>query len=118
MDDGAPIIAAPELPIAPWPMSPADGMSDIELTPPGNRGRDIPAPPPEGIPPPMLSMFWARKIGFGHPTAPTRASADRLRDVSSTPCVPIGIPAPPPVDPPPLAPPAGIRTRRTESMCA
>src|SRR5262245_46544657 len=51
----------------PCSIRPAEGMSDIGPTPEGRRGRGAPVPP-DGSPPPIPSMFWARKIGCGQPS--------------------------------------------------
>jgi len=42
------------------------GMSDAVGGPLGSRGRDmLPADDPADKPPPLASMFWARKMGCG-----------------------------------------------------
>ena len=105
---------APELPSPPRSIGTIGAMagaSDIELAPEGRRGRAIPAPEPDDDgPPPMVSMFSARTIGRGNPTAPTKANAELRAGASNAPCVPIGAALPL------LLPPIGMSTLRSESM--
>ena len=88
------------------------GMSVAEGGPLGRRGRSDPEPPGEA-PPPMPSMFCARKTGCGQPTAPADANAVFAGGVSSAPCVPIG--APIELLPPPRPAPIGTSTCRSDS---
>src|SRR6266545_2569696 len=109
IEDGDPPLAIEGSP------TPIDGASDMELAPLGRRGRLIPVPRADGKPPLMPSMFWARNIGVGAPTAPAKANAEFPGGTASAPWVPIGM-APPRFDPLPLPPPIGTNTRRRDSM--
>src|SRR4051794_9514890 len=63
--------------IEPLDMEPMGGigMSDAVGGPLGSRGRDmLPADDPADVPLPIPSMFWARKMGYGQPTAPADAN--------------------------------------------
>src|SRR5262252_1607005 len=109
---------APPPPIGAMSPRPPDGMSVAELGPFGRRGLAKFEPAPGDAPPPIPSMFWARKIGFGQPSAPAAANALLAGGVSRAPCVPIGLALPPPIDPlllPPLPPPIGTSTWRSDS---